>query len=142
MAQKAFGTLLEYGDDIYSLADTWAEIARVKAIKPPKVAAKEIDTTCLDSPDEFEEFVMGLANGGELEATIEYDKTQHATLYALFRDVIGWRIHYPDHSGWIFDGALQEIGDEEVANGEIVTATIKIKVSGRPLQSANVLTSS
>src|SRR4051812_7980606 len=128
MAEKAYLTELQY--NVLDSEGSYTPIARVKSIKPPKVAAKDIDITTLESPDEAEEMLPGLANGGELEAVVEYSHTQTATLLGLFRDVIFYRINYPSDHGWQVEGYLSEIGDEEVVNGDIVRTTIKIKVTG------------
>src|SRR5262245_22317383 len=104
MAVKAYGTKLQYKD-----GGDFEDLARVKSIKPAKLTAKEIDTTTLESPDEMEEFVAGLGNGGEVEATIEYDKDRTADLYELYRVSTQYRIRYPDGSGHEYDGWLSEI---------------------------------
>lgn len=137
MALKAYQTILEH----HEAPDTYTPIARIKSIKPPKITAKDIDSTTLESPDEFDELLPGLANGGELEATLEYEKAKTDTLYALFRIPSTYRIHYSDGSGWTYPGYINEIGDEEIVNGEIVTQTIKIKVTGKPAHAVSLAAS-
>lgn len=134
MAVKAYQTLLQYSAG----SGTFASFLNVKSIKPFKVSAKDIDITTLTSPNEFEEVVAGLANGGELEATVLYDATQTGSVYALFRVTQLYRLKYPDNSGWTFSGYVSEIGDEEVQNGEVVKTTLKIKVTGQPTKSPSL----
>lgn len=134
MATKAYTTLLRYKIG----AGAITPLARVKSIKPPKLSGKNIDITVLDSPDEMEELLSGLGTGGEIEATIEYDKTQTGTLAGLFRTAATWSIKYPSGSGWTFAGWLNEIGEEEVVNGEVLRTTIKMTVSGLPVHSATL----
>lgn len=129
MAEKAYNTVLEWSANGTS---GWTNVARIRSLKPPKITAKDIDITCLDSPDEFEEFLAGLGNGGELEMTVEYNTTATATLYTKFRVTQHYRIVYVSASGWQFEGFINEIGDDEVVNGQTVTNTIKVKVTGKP----------
>jgi hypothetical protein len=139
MSVKAYGSVLQYGDTAdYTTATSWTTVGTTKSIKPGKVQAKDIDTTHLESADEFEESVPGLANGGDVEASLQYDKSDTGILYGVFRVVKAWRLKYPDNSGWKFNGHLNEIGDEDVVNGEIVMTSIKIKVTGKPVPSTDV----
>jgi hypothetical protein len=128
MAQKAYGATLEYSD---TLTGTYVAIARIKTIKPPKVTAKDIDTTVLDSEDEYEEKIPGLASTGDLECDIEYEKTKTADLYELFRLPKAFQIHYADDSGWRGMGYLSEIGDQDVENGKVVMTSVKISITGK-----------
>jgi hypothetical protein len=138
MSLKAYGAVLEYGNTAdHATATAWTAVARAKSITPGKVSAADIDTTVLTSPDEAEEVLPGLASNGEFEATVEYDKTATGTLYGFFRTVKAWRLRYADDSGWKFNGYINEIGDDEVVNGEIVTTAIKIKPTGKPVHVAD-----
>src|SRR5687767_12226921 len=109
MAVKGYQAKLEYNPTVGNLNLTtgWLPDAatplEVRSIKPPKVAAQDIDTTHLNSADEFEESEPGLANGGDLEMVLRYDKTQTATLYALHRLARMFRVRYADNSGWKFN---------------------------------------
>lgn len=134
MSVKAYQTQLRYRQSTAA----FTALARVKSIKPNKLTQKDIDTTVLESANEMTEVLAGLGDGGEMEVTIEYDKTQTGALYALWRDDADFQIKYPDNSGWTVAGFLSEIGDEEVANGEILMTTIKIRVSGLPVPAATV----
>jgi hypothetical protein len=135
MALKAYQTVLEYRT---GSSGAYTPVARVRSIKPPKMSAKDIDTTTLESPDEFDESLAGLGNGGEMETTVEYEKARAATLYALFRVEATYRIRYTDGSGWSMPARINEFGDEEIVNGEIVTTTMKVKVTGKPVHAATL----
>jgi hypothetical protein len=138
MPVKAYGTVLYYGSTADYSTSTFTAIAQVKSIKPFKVTSKEIDTTVLDSADEFDETLAGLANGGEAEVQLRYDKTQTDTLYGFFRTDKGWKMVYPSGSGWKWNGRITEFGDDEVVNGTIVLTTLKIKITGKPVHSASL----
>lgn len=139
MSLKAYNTVLQYGDTAdWSTSTTWTSIAATKTIKPPKPNAKDIDVTHLTSTGEYEEFIAGLANGGDVELKIQYDKTATGTIFAFFRTVKAWRIKYSDNSGWKFNGYISDYGDEEVENGQIVMTGLKIKVTGAPVSDTDV----
>lgn len=139
---QSYDTLFEYGDGATAAASTtWTAIAGVQDIKPPKIEAKDIDTTVIDSPNQFETFIPGWANGGEAEIKIQFDATQGAALYALFRTPKGFRIVFNDapaggtSSNLAMDGYIKGFQNEIEKEG-IVTATITVKVSGQPVFTA------
>ena len=135
MAVKAVGSSLSYGDTAdYASVTTWTPLAGCKNFKPPKPAAKDIDITTLDSPNETEEMLPGLAKSGTVEATLRYDPVQSAAVYAMFRAVKGWKILYPDGSGWKFNGYISEFGDEELVNGEIIMSGVKMTCMTLPVK--------
>jgi hypothetical protein len=141
MSVKTYGTILEYGDTAdYATAVTWTAVTLVDKIKPPKVSADRIDTTHLLSANEFKDKLPGLAEGGDLELTVQYDKTEANTLYGFFRTVKAFRLKYPDLSGWKLNGFISEYGDEEVVNGDIVRTTLTITVTNKPVFATNVTT--
>lgn len=131
MAVKGYGATLKYQ---VGGSGSFIALGRVKSIKPAKITAKSIDTTVLDSADEFEEMIPGLASGGEIEVTLEYSASWTETLYGLFRSQTNYQVVYADETGWQYAGFLNEIGDDEVVNGEIVMTTVKIQVTGKPAQ--------
>src|SRR4051794_37017571 len=105
MATKTYGTYFEYGNTAdYATASGWTVLARIISIKPSKVTAKDIGITTLDSPDEFEEVLAGLAEGGEREVTLEYYPSTSVTLEGFFRTTKAYKVVYPDNSGWKFNG--------------------------------------
>jgi hypothetical protein len=130
VAVKAKGTILEHSAANATLATpgTFTPIARVRSIKPPKRTSKGINTTVLES--DAEEMIPGLPAVGDSEAKIEYEKTRAADLDALFNQPRIWRLHYPDNSGRMFEGWISEDGEDEVAQGDVITQTIKITATG------------
>lgn len=137
---KSYLTMIKYGSTNDPSSASWTPIATVLDVKPPKVKADDIETTVLDSPNEFKEWVPGYADGGEFEASIRFDKTQMAALYALFRQQISYQIQYPDGtlpppsggSTWGFAGYMNGVSNE-VEKGKIVTADITVKVQSKPI---------
>lgn len=129
MPIKTKGTVLAYGNTAdHATAATWTPLARCRSIKPPARSCDKIDTTVLVSTDK--EGLPGLPESGDLEATIEYDKTLTTTLEAMVGVLTAWRVVYNDTSGRKWNGWISEIGEEEVVNGDIVKQTIKIAITG------------
>ena len=125
----AKGTKLQSGNTTdYATATTWTTVAEVVSVKPPKRSAPKIDVTDLES--EAKESLPGLPEVGDAEATIKYTEAGATTLDGLFNVPKAWRVLYPDGSGRMWNGWIMEDGEEEVQNGEIITAGIKIAATG------------
>ncbi len=139
MAQKGSKTILAYGNGAtYDASGSWTNLAKIVSIKPPPIEADDIETSNMDSPNDFKEWVAGWADGGTVSCTIQYEKTQNQALFDLFRDPRGYKIVFPDSttpgagSAWKFNGYLKKFGNE-VEREKLVTADIDIKVSGEPV---------
>jgi hypothetical protein len=68
----AYGTILAYGNS-ETPSEEFTELAQVKDISGPSMSRDTIDVTNHQSPSGFAEFLAGLADGGEVTFTIEYD---------------------------------------------------------------------
>lgn len=133
MPTKGYNTKFEYGDQAtHTGSTTWTEFAQIKDIKPPKVEADDIDISHMQSPDMFREYSAGWADGGELEVQVQFSKTDNATVYGLFRQDKGFRMTFADGSRWKLNGYIKTFSNELEKDG-IVTATIGVKVSGKPV---------
>lgn len=141
MALKAYNTKLELGSTAdYTGVNTWTIIAAVERVKAGGVSAEMADVTHLASPNELREKLPTLGEGQPFEATIQYDKAIAASLFAVWRVIRAWRVRYVDDSGWKFNGAISELGDEEVVNGEIVRQTVTITPTGAIVYDDTILT--
>src|SRR5256885_8245007 len=97
MAQKSFKTRIDVGDAATDQTSTqWTPFVRVLEIKPPPLKSDDIETTHLESPDEFKEFEPGLGDAGESTFKVQWDADQTADVMALFRIKRGFRIVYAD----------------------------------------------
>lgn len=139
MSVKGYLSTIEYADTAdHATATTWTKLTKVRSIKPMTVKAKDIDVTTLESPDEFEEVIAGLAEAGEVEIDALYDADDADDVYGLFRQTKGFRIKYgAGTSGWKFNGYISEIGDGDVETGKVVSSSVKIKVTGKPVRVAD-----
>ena len=130
---KGHGVVLEYGDaETYDDSSTWTKIAKVVDITPPTVEADDIETSNMDSPGQHKEYEAGWADGGEVEATIQFDTHENNAVYQRFRTKAGHRITFDDGSFWGFTGYIKSFGNEVEREG-LITTSITLKVSGKPL---------
>jgi hypothetical protein len=128
----SFNTDLAYGDAATAATSTtWTSLVGVTDIKPPKIDGEDVDISHLKSPNKFKQFDPGWANAGELEFTVQYDKTQTTAVYALFRTPKGFQVTFADGSKWKYDGYIKSWQDQIEKDG-IVTQNLTIKISGQP----------
>lgn len=134
MATKGHSTKMEVGDGAtYDASLTWAALfSKITELTPPKIEGEDIDTSHMESPDQFEEFDPGWANGGEVEFTAQFDKDKQESTYALFRVPRGFRMVFVDGSKWNLNGYIKGFANEAERKG-IVTAKVTIKISGKPV---------
>lgn len=130
--------ILQYGNGA-TVADStsWTDVATLVDIpNVPQLKADDIDTSHMLTPGQVKTFDPGWADAGEVSFTVQYDKTQNAALYALFRQPKGFRVLFPDAPGpsgskWSFDGYINAFSNPVDREG-IITTDIAIKVSGQP----------
>ena len=142
MPQKTYETMIEYGNtDDWQTSTSWVALAAVESITPPPLECDDITTTHLETDDEHNTYIPGLADGGEVEAVVQYDAEDNETLFGFFRVKKAWRVRFTGGSGWKWNGYIKKIADDEVVNGDIVRTGITIKVTGRPVMDATIATS-
>lgn len=125
-------TKFAFGSHATVLAsNTWTEIAQVVEISPPEVEADDIETSNMQSPEQFKTFDPGWADGGEVEITVQYEKQATTTIYGLFRVKKGFKMTFEDGAIWSFDGYLKKLGGEVDREG-LITQTLTFKISGKP----------
>ena len=131
MAIKGTETAFAYGSGAtHTDSTTWTDFAAITEITPPTAKADDIDISHMQSGD-FKEFDPGLAEGGEVELTIQYEAEENEAVYGLFRVKKGFKLTFSDGSSWKLTGYISEFGNEVDREG-IITAKIKVKVSGKP----------
>lgn len=130
---KGYMSKAFYGDAATVTASTtWTPFVDVTEITPPKPTAAKIDTTHMESADEYKEQEPGLAEVDDVELKVQFSKDQAAAVYAMFRVKKGFRIQFADGSKWEINGFISGYGDEIDREG-IVSTTITIAVSGKPV---------
>ena len=118
-------------------SNSWTDFSQILSIKPPAISSKDIDISVMDSPSQFEQFIPGWANGGEVEVKVQFEKSQQATIYGNFRKLLGYRIVFNDAvttngSNLAMDGYISKF-QNEIDRENLVTADITVKISGKPV---------
>ncbi|PJN31304.1 hypothetical protein CG717_16180 [Streptomyces sp. CB02613] len=134
--KDAFGTQL--------LRDTtgsgsFAVVANVSDLSGPSRARDAIEVTTHDSPNGYREFIKGLKDGGEVEATINFDpgNTTHQALDADFeeKDLRDYQMVIlpgeADEHTWDFTALITAVGDAYPTDNKI-ERTVTFKISGMP----------
>jgi hypothetical protein len=105
--------------------------ARVTEIGGIEVESDDIETSHMESPNQFKEFTAGWADAGEVEFTIQFRKANAAEVWGLFRQDKSFEVKFKDGSAWTFNGYLKKFGTEADREG-IVTVPVTVKISGEP----------
>lgn len=138
MSVKGSKTRFEFGDQpTFGASTVWTAFAKVVEIgSGVKVEADDIETSHMESPDDFKEWDPGWADGGEVQFKIQFEKAHNEVVYGLFRQPKGFRMILPDAplpsgSKWKFNGYIKGFGNESERTG-LTTADITIKIVGKP----------
>jgi predicted secreted protein len=144
----AYGTILAYGNS-ETPSEEFTELAQVKDISGPSMSRDTIDVTNHQSPFGFAEFLAGLADGGEVTFTIEYDPEdpthdQTTGLLKMMSETTrrNWRLIFPvaatqagEYVGYQFSALVIGFSPAAPVKGSL-TADITLKVAGAITQGA------
>lgn len=124
----AFGTQLRIGDAAGTSFDDVAEVTSVDVLD---VQVEDITTTSHDSPGQWQEYIGGLKDGGELSFELNFDPAVHATLLDLVGVTREFQIVMPAGVDDIveFEGYIKTLG-AAAPHDDKLTASAAIKVSG------------
>lgn len=106
MGQLGFGMKLSHST---TLAGTYVDLATLTEVKPFGFKVGKVEATHHDLDTPREASTPGLEDWPEVEATIEWDKTQYPGFSALKRVELFWKITYPDGSTDVFPGYITEV---------------------------------
>jgi len=110
-------------------------IANLTSIGEIGLESEEIDTTTLDSPDEYKEFIAGNKDGGELPiAGNIVTESAAAKLLALAdsRSMEEYTVEYPSGATWVFTAFVKSFKDGEKTPDGLATFTSTLRISGKP----------
>ena len=124
---KGYNTHFGYG--VAGQVITFVDFANVVDVTPPSMEADDIETTNMDSPDQWKEYEAGFKDAGEAELTLQYAKAAHTTTLGLLAVDKAFCITFSDGAKMTWDGYIKSIGLEIEREG-IVTCSIQVKVSG------------
>lgn len=127
MAIPGHSTKLEYSTS----PETWVEIENVEEVTPGAISIDDIETSHMQSTDQYKTFMPGWKDAGEATATVQYDETQHAALMARIGVSGGFRVTLQDGSTITFDGYIKGVAVTVEREGKVLTE-LTIKASGKP----------
>ncbi len=140
--QAAYGTVIQYIDPDFvydpgeplELGETI--IHQVADISGPEISVETIDVTTHDSPDHYNEFIPGAADGGELTFELVFDPSLngHGAIVDLVtrRLLIEFALILPGDTGrWNFLGMFSKCGHTATVK-DALRASVGVKVSGKP----------
>lgn len=139
-ARHAFGTTL--GMDPAG-GSSYTTIGELTDLTGPGLARESVDVTHTTSPDACQEFIRGLKNGGELQATFNFlpADTSHQLLTDDWMKATNeanatFKVTFSDAAptAWSFAGFVTNIQPAApIRNGALaLTATIKVAASFTP----------
>lgn len=142
-ARIGWGAELQLGLD--ENASSLVELGEVISFNLPSDEADEVEATHLKSPNRRKEFISGLIDGGQVEATLNYVPGSATDLLlaaaAAAGDTRAVRFIIPDQTGtaaWQVTtaGFVKRYSANEVAAGDKITATVVIRVTGAKQEAA------
>lgn len=136
ISQIGYGALFGIGDD--GGPEAFPAMAEVESITPPSDNVDIVEATHLSSPNRTKEFIKGLNDPGETSIEIHFlpgEADDDAIQILRTRTTPkNFRITFPAIAPaaavkWTFAGFL--VGYEpSISAGELMTATLRIKVTG------------
>jgi hypothetical protein len=135
MSVPGYETRIEMGNQpTFAASTTWTPFANVVEITPPTLESDDIETSHMLTPQQIRTYMPGWAEPGEIELSIEFNKTEAKRVYDKFRVPGAFRVvfndkEYPDGSKLMADGYIKSIG-HEVDREDRVLIPVVIKVSG------------
>lgn len=132
-ATRTMGTTLTKGKSGSETEDL--KIANLTSIGEIGVESEEIDTTDLDSPNNYKEFIAGSKDAGEvsLAGNIK-DESNVEKMLALAesQSVEEWTVTYPSGAKWEFKAFVKSFKDGEKTTDGLATFTATLRISGKP----------
>lgn len=131
----AGGTLLKRGNSD-GPPETFTSVGAVDNLTGPTAAADKIDVSTLDTPDNYEENVIGLLRPGEVTFDLIYepDDTEHAALWTDFasRTKKNWQIVFPSATPKTasFAAWVSKPPQPKAAIKDALRAAVTLQVSG------------
>ena len=138
IAKIANGTLLKVGDG--ASPEVFTTIPEVSKLSGPSIKFDLLDVTTHDSVGYFREFIPGLADGENINATVNWrpanmvHKSLRVDSYA--RTLRAFKVVFPDTADNTVDLDAYVSGLPPVADiGAVLTAALTFKITGQPVWS-------
>jgi hypothetical protein len=141
MAGGKIGSRTRFLRDIPALSGNYVQVGKVRSIGGPSRTRDAVEDTDMSTPDDYEHFIAGLKNGGEISLVVTFRPDDaslgpNGGLEQDFEDGTerNWRCEWPQFAGTPQLTVLGFLTGYEVttATKDLITAAIKIKVNGKP----------
>ena len=133
-ATRTMGTTLtktKSGDEQEDL-----KLANLTSIGEIGVESEEIDSTDLDSPDNYREFIAGSKDAGEVSIAGNIkDESNVEKMLALAesQSIEEFTVTYPSGAKWVFKAFVKSFKDGEKTTDGLATFTASLRISGKPV---------
>lgn len=137
MTDAAIGYGLALEIALASAPSDFTHVRETFDATPPSVTVDNVDASHFQSPDQFREYISGMKDGGEASFELNYvpGSATDVFLISLGSEALVARLTFANGVQVIFDCIFQ--GYERAApNDDKKTATLTLKVSRKPYQSA------
>lgn len=127
------GTKFQIGNG--ATPEVFTDLAEVTSIAQPGVTVETQDATHMLSPEGYREFIGGLKDAGEASVTVNHipGGTAEVALKAALATTKNYRIAFPGAlPALAFAAICTGYEPDDVAAGDILTATATFKLSGKP----------
>jgi hypothetical protein len=122
-----------------------AELAEIRSVGFPQEQTDEVEVTHLQSPNRHKEYIQGLIDSGEFNATINYDPGSATDLLLTDAKDTGTtrkaRIVIPDNDGlgtaawnFTFSCFVKKYAPDTLEPNSAIQATVTFRVTGAPEQ--------
>lgn len=92
-----YGAEVEYAD---TEAGAYTELAELLDLPLPETTVEAVEATHMKSPNSTKEKIPGLAEEGDFTFSLNFNKTQYATLFTLTGQEKWFRVTSPGGSVW------------------------------------------
>lgn len=126
----------------YAQTGSYIDLTYLGDLNGPEIGIETIDVTTHDSTDNFNEFLAGVADGGEISFDVEFDGSlaAHETLFNavagrvkhnFYLKLPGW-VSTGGGGYWAFAGLFTKFSPTFGVKSS-VKAAMTVKVSGKPV---------
>lgn len=138
MANKyiGFATILKRGNGD-GPPETFTSIANVRSIDPPKGTGTIVESTTMDNPNAFKQYIAGLRDAGTITFQLAADPADAGYQHVIQDWVSGvlrdWEIVLSDvgQTLFSFSAFVQNFEHKSPIDG-LFTADVTLKISGKP----------
>lgn len=108
----------------------YSYLAEVVECSQPELVIGNVEATHYESPNNFVEKKSVIwRDVSDLTVTLNYTKSQTATLYSLAGAEKFWEIVKPDGSNYRFGGFISRLGGGPIPNKDIIRQPVSITVT-------------